>query len=324
MILPTIETFRRALLAPDCSMRTLHGLKVRTTADGMPQLTRTSRFAEAAATLGAGTVTVAMPLTTAALPAVERIAAATGRITSPWIVRVRILRGELLWQGPTGAPCSCDLLVEELPDGCSFEEALRTVPAQQLRAALGALRAELRRLGLAHRNLKPATLRWSGGRLVPVRWYDAAAGADDDEAFALLERRIERASEAAMCVSDTAAEYAAPRRFDGHLWVGNLFEGLVCVEDETGYGYVDAENRPVIESRFCWAGDFREGRAEVELPGGMGLIDRTGRYVIPPCQEIVDYDPVRSVVRVRSGGLWALYDITGERLTPFGTEIETT
>ncbi|HBX90708.1 MAG TPA: hypothetical protein DEH06_05235, partial [Alistipes sp.] len=74
-------------------------------------------------------------------------------------------------------------------------------------------------------------------------------------------------------VHDAAAPYeAAP--LPGHRWVSRTFEGLVCVEDETGYGYVDTQNRPVIPARFRWAGDFREGRAEVETDEGMGLIDR--------------------------------------------------
>ena len=80
------------------------------------------------------------------------------------------------------------------------------------------------------------------------------------------------------------------------------------------------DNNPVIPSQFLWASDFHEGRAEVQTRTGMGLIDREGGYVIPPEYEIVDYDPAVSIVHVRHGGRWALFDYLGRRLTEFGRE----
>ena len=121
-----------------------------------------------------------------------------------------------------------------------------------------------------------------------------------------------------MQLHDATAGYAPVPRLSGHLHAGHLFEGLACVEDEAGFGYVDADNRPVIAAQYLWAGDFHEGRAEVETPTGMGLIDRRGDYVIPPRYEIVEYDPATSVSRVRQNGRWALFDYLGRRLTPFG------
>lgn len=116
---------------------------------------------------------------------------------------------------------------------------------------------------------------------------------------------------------DTAASYTALRRLKGHRWCSNLFEGLVCVEDETGYGFVDASNRVVIPSHFLWANDFHEGRAEVQTAEGMGLIDKQGGYVIPPHYEIVEYDPATSLSLVRRAGNWARFDYLGRQLTRF-------
>ena len=105
---------------------------------------------------------------------------------------------------------------------------------------------------------------------------------------------------------------------DEHLAVFAVLEWRV--EDEGGFGFVDTDNNPVIPSQFLWAGDFHEGRAEVQTRTGMGLIDREGGYVIPPEYEIVDYDPAVSIVHVRHGGRWALFDYLGRRLTEFGRE----
>lgn len=160
-------------------------------------------------------------------------------------------------------------------------------------------------------------------RLLPaeLRWSDAAFGAGHDAdatAFEALRERVAPCASAPLEMHDVAADYdALPAELTGHLWASHTFEGLICVEDETGYGFVDTHNRTVIPARFRWAGDFREGRAEVETDTGMGLIDRTGAYILPPEYEIVDYDPAESRIRVRRDGKWATFDYTGRRLTPF-------
>ena len=154
---------------------------------------------------------------------------------------------------------------------------------------------------------------------MPLRYHDAHFGpSGDGAAFESLREQVRRTADP-MCVGDTEAVYTPHRRLTGHRWTSHVFEGLVCVEDDEGFGFVDTENNPVIRPQYTWAGDFREGRAEVETPSGMGLIDRQRRYVIPPEYEIVDYAPAESVVRVRKDGRWAEFDYLGRRLTEFGT-----
>ena len=201
-----------------------------------------------------------------------------------------------------------------------LEELLAGTPAQRrLLAALDTLETALRELNFSHNNLRAGNLRWSGGRFVPLRYHDAHFGpSGDGAAFESLREQVRRTADP-MCVGDTEAVYTPHRRLTGHRWTSHVFEGLVCVEDDEGFGFVDTENNPVIRPQYTWAGDFREGRAEVETPSGMGLIDRQGRYVIPPEYEIVDYAPAESIVRVRKDGRWAEFDYLGRRLTEFGT-----
>lgn len=323
-MIPTLETFRRALSAPDLSFRTLADARVAADDNGLPLLQRTTRFAEARIAWHGDEWLLFLPLTPAALPRIERTASALRRLNSPALTEYRILPQELQWSDAAGNAQSCDLVLQHLPAGRDFEEALLHEHAATLLAALDTLREELRRIGFAHNNLKPGNLRWSGGRFIPLRYHDACLGeptAGDEEAFAALRSRIEACGGAGEA-HDVSAAYSPQRRLEGHLWTSHVFEGMVCVEDETGYGYVDTENRPVIASQFLWAGDFREGRAEVQTAEGMGLIDREGRFIIPAEYEIVDYDPVESVVRVRQNGRWALFDYLGRRLTEFGTKCE--
>lgn len=320
---PTLHTFIQALQTPDISFTTLADARPATEAGGIPQLMRTTRFAEAEIVWHGRQWLLSLPLSPAALAAVERTASQAGRLNTEWLAEYRILRGELLWVDAEEHPQTCDLVLQHLPAGRSFAEALLTEPAERLLAGLDALRSALRELGFSHNNLRPDNLRWSGGRFIPLRYHDARFGTSDGdaEAFEALRRRVREAG-GPMQVSDIEADYAPLRRLTGHRWTSHVFEGLVCVEDDEGFGFVDTDNNPVIASHFVWAGDFREGRAEVETPGGMGLIDRNGNYVIPPEYEIVDYIPAESIARVRRNGRWAEFDYLGQQLTEFGTNRE--
>ncbi|MBO7169441.1 MAG: thioredoxin, partial [Rikenellaceae bacterium] len=73
-----------------------------------------------------------------------------------------------------------------------------------------------------------------------------------------------------MCVNDICStSYSAAPRLEGHLEVRFPHEGVVAVRQITGWGFVDCENRIVIEPQYDWVSDFCEGRAEVETFEGM-------------------------------------------------------
>lgn len=324
-MIPSLQTFTRALLTPDLSFKTLTDAQALTDCNGLPALTRSSHFAEARIVCKGGQYLLSMPLTSAALPRIERAASQLRRLTTPWLNRYRILPGELCWSDPMGEGHATDLVLEEFPAGRDFDQALLTEEEPTLLAALDALQAALRTLDFTHNNLKGVNLRWVDGRFVPLRYHDARIGgpeATDNEAFDALRAEIRRSGGRKQTVGDVEATYSPLPSFPGHLWTSSIFEGLVLVQDESGFGYVDTSNNPVIAPRFRWAGDFREGRAEVETEEGMGLIDRAGNYVIPASYEIVDYCPAQSVVRVRQNGRWALFDLLGRRLTEFGMKFE--
>lgn len=320
-MIPTLPLFARALLTPDLSLRTLADAQAETAPNGLPHLMRTTRFAEARIRWQGRRWLLSMPLTPSALPGIERTAAAIGRLNTPALTDYRILPGELCWKDHAGAERHCDLVLQHLPEGKEFGQALLTEERDTLLRALDTLEKELEELQFAHNGIKAENLRWCAGRLVVLRYHDARIGGDrrrDAEAFETLRRRVAEAP-GPQAANDVTAPYNPIRPLDGHRWTSHLFEGLICVEDETGFGYVDADNRPVIESQYLWADDFHEGRAEVETPTGMGLIDREGNYVIPPEYEIVDYKPAESVVYVRRDGRWALFDYMGRQQTEFGT-----
>lgn len=316
---PTIQTFIRALLTPDLAFGQLADARAVVGADGWPQMMRTTRFAEAEIEWQGRRWLLSLPLSSSAILSVERTATRLGRLDTAWLTPYRILPGEMRWCSPTGEEQRCDLVLQYLPDGLSFQEALRREPAERLLTALDTLQQELRGLDFAHGNLRDTNLRWVGDRFIPLRYHDARFGHPeiDEPAFEALRERILRES-GTMLVSDVAVEYDPLLKLTGHRWVHPISEGLACVEDDSGWGYVDPENRVVIPSTFEWADSFHEGRAEVRTATGMGLIDRRGAWIIPPLYEIIDYNPVESNVYVRKEGLWAEFDYLGRQQSAFG------
>ena len=318
----TLTDFRQALLAPDLRFTTLRDARPATDGAGMPLLCRTTLFAEAEIDWNGSRWLLFLPLSPSALPRIERMAVQLKRLNTDLLTEYRILPAEMSYTDAIGAERRTDLVLQRLPEGMCFEEALATFSRETLLQALDRLQEGLRHLGFTHNNLKGENLVWSEGRLIPLRYHYARFdGGDDTAAFEALRLRIGNLP-GTQTVCDAAASYDPQRKLSGHRWTSHVFEGLVCVEDETGFGFVYTDNNTVIPAHFRWAGDFREGRAEVETETGMGLIDKTGGYVIPPEYEIVEYDPARSIVRVRLDGRWALFDYLGRRLTEFGTNNE--
>lgn len=194
----------------------------------------------------------------------------------PW----RMLRGEFTYTDATGTQRTCDLVAQELPaEGEPLATAVGHADCDRLLSALDTLQRQLAQAGLTHNNLKAANLWMTPDyRLLPLRYaYMRFDGGDDAPQFDALRAFVAEKASVAQMMCDTSAEYSAPcTAFRNHLWVGHMFEQMICVEDAEGYGYVDTQNRYLIAPQYRWANDFHEGRAEVQTADGrMGLIDKT-------------------------------------------------
>lgn len=315
----TLHAFTRALMMPQATLATLADAVVCCHADGMPAVQRSTRYAECEIEWQGARYLIAAPLSTAVEHRNERLFAALQRIHHPTLAPIRVLHGELAIEGSAQR---VDLILQRL-DGRPLREAIPHLTVEQLERAITALTEALRSMGVVHRNLKADNLRWVEDRLVPIRYFDAVLGVDEGEDSAALSRLYnELSAQMDLCVTDMESPYHAQSLLSAHRWVGNEFEGLICVEDETGYGFVDAANRVIIPPHYRWADDFHEGRAVVETESGMGLIDREGHYILPPLYEIVEYRYEDSLIQARLNGLWAKFDYMGRQITPYGTTFE--
>ena len=285
---------------------------------------RTTRFAEAEIVWRGRQWLLSLPLSPAALAAVERTASQAGRLNTEWLAEYRILRGELLWVDAEEHPQTCDLELQHLPAGRSFAEALLTEPAERLLA--GARRTPIRpaRTGLLaqqppagqpaleRRPVHPPALprrpfRHLRRRRRSIR-SPAAAGARSGRPDAGLGHRSRLRSA------------APPDRTPAGP--ATCSKGSSASRTTRDSGFVDTDNNPVIASHFVWAGDFREGSApRSRRPAAWG--SSTGTETTSSRPNTKSWTTSRPKASPGCAGTrWAEFDYLGQQLTEFGTNRE--
>mgnify|MGYP003309644161 FL=1 len=319
----TISDLRRALLAPDKYFRTLTNLKPKSV-----EIRRSTLFAEIEAECDGKRFLLLMPLSALSLRRIEQFVPRKHYIKHAVVPQIAILREEMLTIDALDKETYCDIVLELLPAALPFADALATAAcdAQYAATLLGSINALQNALcdgGFSHNNLRAENILIDqNDRLYPIRWYYATSSAGgDNEALQKLSQELSKMQKTAMLCDVESAPYDTPATLDGHISVGEMSEGLIAVEDEEGWGFVDSHNRYIIPPQYLWVNDFREGRTEVETESGMGLIDKQGNYIIPAQYKIVDYNPFRGESLVYDGSGWSLFDYFGKQLCPFG-EIE--
>lgn len=308
-----IHTFAQALQIPHEAFNRLREAEVVCDPSGVPLLHRTTSYVEAEIRWQGAAYLLMMPLSLHVQQRMERRLHRLMHLADNCLASLELLDGELKWYDGQGNEQHADLLLHTL-SGVSFDEGCALLGTTRAIEALDRLENALHSLGLCHNNLRRSNLRFVGDRLVALRPFAATfdgSFATDQKALEMLRRELREAADCPPCLEDCSVDYTTPQLLSGHRFVGNEFEGLYCVEDEQGYGYVDHENRFVIAPRFLWADDFHENRAVVETFDGMGVIDRTGSYILPPRFEMIEYLYEQSLFKTYAAGQWLYFDYCG-------------
>ncbi len=314
MAISTINIFVDGLQSPQSSFKELHSAEVKLSDQGVPSVFRATNFVEAYIEWQGRGWLLASPLKAEVINSVERVVAHLSKVNSPNIISFKIMPDELRWVDSLAQTKTSDLLLQELPQGVAFVDALRIVPQDRLLEELKSLQNELKRIGVSHNNLKADNLWWTDGLLVAVRFYDARIGeqsSSDIEAFSSLRDMVLSCGDSGV-VSDVSSQYSAAPHLPNHIWVGSTFEGLIRIEDDGGFGYVDAQNEYIIEPQFLEASDFHESRATVRTECAYGLIDKSGEFVIEPIYEQLDYRYKDSYILAKGAEGWTRFNIFGE------------
>lgn len=306
----TISAFREALSRPRSGFCRMSRLRW----DG--EIRRSTYFAEAQVECGTERYMVYMPLAMSSLRRAERFIPLHRHLLSSFVPRVEILRSEMRYEDSVGNAMTCDIMREPLPAGEPFADALAAIAdeedARRLICSVDELQGALLLANLSHNAVREENIVvCADGSARLLRWYYATEGVGgDDEAFDALREKIR--SMAASTLREPAQRvYNVEASFDDHLYVRPLHEGLAAVEEATGWGFVDSENRMVIEPRFRWVGDFEEGRAEVQTLSGMGVINREGGFVVPALYDSVEYDSHSGCTTAWRGEVCVVFDYEG-------------
>ncbi len=317
----TITALRTALYQPAAYFQHLQQMECRDI-----EIVRSTHFAESRVRLGGKEYLLHLPLQEQAMQHIERFITLQRHARNRIVPRLEILRNEMRYETASGATLYADILLEPLPDALPLVDAIATIgdeqEAHRMISSLEALRQALHLADVSHNNIRKENLLIdSRGVIYPIRWFyatDHAGG--DDESLENIRKEV-----AAIVPELNLRASAAPLHpdawangLDEYLYCGNPHEGLIAVESEEGWGYVDCNGCEVIKPQYIWANDFCEGRAEVQTPQGMGLIDKQGEYVIDPIYEAVEFDVDLGWVRVCQDNQWALFDYSGRQMSEWG------
>lgn len=267
-----------------------------------------------------------MPLTKSALRHIERLLPLKKHLMFDIVPQLTLLRGEMLITDPhTQQTAYCDILLEELRHGTPLKEALAesqadAVYASVLDEALYQLYEELQQADLSLNNLREENLiLGNDNRLYPIRWHYATKGVGADEStFEALHAKLADAKAHGVLHEVASHRYhSVDNMLSGYLGHRAMSEGLIAIENDEGWGFIDTRGDIVITPQYDWVDRFYEGRAEVQKGDKMGLIDKQGRYIIPLSYPVVDYNHETGNSVVKRGEEWALFDYAGKQLSPF-------
>lgn len=100
-------------------------------------------------------------------------------------------------------------------------------------------------------------------------------------------------------------------------YFGRLECGMIAVEKDSRWGYVNDRGELCVDLDFDWVDDFACGYAVVMKDDMYGLMDSTGGIVIPMIYESLEWDSDSEVVVASLEGYFGVLDVHGEQLVAF-------
>lgn len=96
----------------------------------------------------------------------------------------------------------------------------------------------------------------------------------------------------------------------------NLFnEGLVAVERNGKWGYIDSTGKEVIALQYKQAGDFKGGLAQVMIARKHGVINKQGKAIIPAKYDDIACHTKDFILVSQDNKHWKMFDRQGKVLT---------
>ena len=261
----------QALISPKLHFKQLRNMEP-ALRNGRPALRRTYGIAECEISLEGKRYMLYMPFKPHVADIVEALEQKLLPLSATFICHNRILRNEFEYINLFGRRSVSDIIIQPIPDGIPFREALSIYSPPTMFYALKALKRDMESIGFSHNNLSPSNIIVSkGGELHLLRYWYAEIGEHCNDNFSTLEEMVHSS-----CMYKTKPAPATESSNRLHRrYVNNLF------------GFDDSSGKCVIPYIYSWADDFKEERAIVAQRNLMGVIDPSGRVIIP-----IEYDDI--------------------------------
>lgn len=308
-MIPTITYFEQALSAPHLHFASLRNAEV-VHHNGRPLIRCSRSVIESEILLNKRHYLLIIPLKNSITRHIEEIENELRNRTQGPLINCTILYQEITLLSSLGQKQQFDIILQELPSGMPFEEALHHYISSDLRQALNKMKQRIDAIGFRHNNLRASNI-WvcHSGVVRPLRYWHAEwevySTNDIAPLLELIDRHDDPYSNAIrhpLLSANTEEKQEKQRYRDAvqrHIRGGH-------------YGFVDSDGYQVTPFIYTWASEFCEGRAIVSRNHKMGAINLDGKKVIPIIYKSLEFDISTGYFTATMGKYHYLLDYEGK------------
>ena len=290
--------FEQALLAPELHFKHLRPIEP-ILCNTRPIIRRTTNAIEAEVLLQGRKHLLYLPFCSESLIHIEEIESALRERRRGPIISNKIFYSELLMVDSIGRSEYFDIILQEVPEGMTFDAAVLHYRADDLRSAIRKMQSELNAIGFCHNNLRPTNvIICENGIACPLRYWYAEISVLAENNISLLEALIDKhySTEA-----DSLRKPLFAHTQRDEESIPTTSEGITRLCRSNRYGFRFYDGSQIAPFIYTWASNFSEGRAVVARNGKMGAINNRGEKVIPVIYKELSFD-------VKSGTFTAVRD----------------
>lgn len=118
-------------------------------------------------------------------------------------------------------------------------------------------------------------------------------------------------------IEDKVSKLTLDKLLNDYDYFSRVESGLIVVERQECWGYVDTNGREVIALEYDWAGGFEDSYAVVMRDDLYGLIDAHNNIVVPIEYETLEWNGCNRTILASVDGYFGVMDVEGNILVPF-------
>ena len=303
--------FKEALSAPSLHFKRLRRVEP-LLRNGAPIVRRTHTAIESEIVLDGQRYLLFLPFHSKSIRHIHELEMETRERSRGPLIENRIFDEELTLVDSLGNKHLFDIVLQELPDGAIFSEAVNRYHTAYLLNAIRKMKERMDSIGFRHNNLNPANvIICDSGVARPLRyWYAEWEEYTDNDISQLIELiDINCNDELDLALSYIACDYD-----EGYSATPRQRKGITALRKGSRYAFIDEDGVPITRFVYSWVGDFCEGRAIVTKGNKMGAINSEGRKVIPVIYNTLEFDVETGIFTATNDKYRYFLDYEGVRI----------